>query len=119
MPFPRKFRRLVEIELPDVEAPDYVWVVYAVCAVTPQGCGWGGWMLEGAFKLGDGLTTDNRVTTRWGDTILPSMDAQICPRCGGETFRTGADLRMEPSNNQKRDSVPGRDYHVLPIEYDD
>jgi hypothetical protein len=50
MPLPRKFKHLIELELKDVETPDYVWLAYAVCAVEKDACGWGGWMIEAAFK---------------------------------------------------------------------
>ena len=38
MAFPRKFKHLLEIELKDVETPDYVWITYAVCAVEKDAC---------------------------------------------------------------------------------
>ena len=113
MPFPRKFRHLIELELEDVEPPDYVWLVYAVCAVRSEGCGWGGWMIEAAFKR-----TGERHPTVTGDKLLSSMDEQTCPRCGGETYRTGAALRLEPSKDQTPPRRPGVDYEVVPIEYE-
>jgi hypothetical protein len=114
MAFPRKFQHLLEIELGDVETPDYVWLVYAVCAVTAEGCGWGGWMIEGAFQR-----SEERHPTGTGDRLLPAMDEQVCPRCGRETFRTGTQIRFEPSPDQSQPWQPGRDYEVVPIEYED
>lgn len=111
MSFPRKFAPLLEIERGDVEAPDYVWLVYAVCAVSPVGCGWGGWMIEVAFKI-----TGERHATGTGDKALSAMDEQVCPRCGRQTFRTGASLRVVPSDDQRE---PGGDYETAPIEYED
>jgi hypothetical protein len=111
MSFPRKFAHLLEIERGDVEAPDYVELVYAVCAVSKEGCGWGGWMIEGAFKV-----TGQHHPTGTGDKLLPAVDEQICPRCGRETFRTGANLRLVPSEEQKRSPEPEVDYEVVPIE---
>ena len=114
MPFPRKFQSLLEIERDDVSVPDYVWLVYAVCAVSEDACGWGGWMIEGAFEKGDGSHP-----TSTGDALLPAVDQQVCPRCGRETFRTGASVRMVPSDDQKPPLEPGIDSEVSPMEYDD
>ena len=50
MAFPSKFKHWLEINSKDIEIPDYVWLTYAVCAVTNRGCGWGGWIIEGAFR---------------------------------------------------------------------
>ncbi len=114
MAFPRKFQRLLEIKRHDVSALDYVWLVYAVCAVSENACGWGGWMIEAAFHVGDGT-----YPTSTGDALVPAQDQQICPRCGQETFRTGASIRMVPSEDQKSLWEPGVDYEVSPLEYTD
>src|SRR4051812_48204403 len=111
MPFPRKFASLLEIERGDVEAPDYVWMVYAVCAVSPEGCGLGGWMIEAAFKV-----TGERHATGTGDKLLSAMDEQVCPCCGRQTFRTGAALRVVPSEDQRRSLEEGIDYETSPLE---
>ncbi|MHC4521304.1 MAG: hypothetical protein ACYTAS_22140, partial [Planctomycetota bacterium] len=111
MPFPRKFKRLIEIELKDVETPDYVWLTYAVCACVKDSCGWGGWMIECAMK-----ETTERYPTYTGEKLLPAMMDQVCPRCGKGTYRTAATIRMTPSEEQKRGLVEGRDYESLPIE---
>ncbi|BDI30732.1 hypothetical protein CCAX7_27830 [Capsulimonas corticalis] len=113
MPFPRKFQSLLEIERGDVTIPDYVWLVYAVCAVTKDSCGWGGWMVESAFQ------NDGGQSTSTGDILLPTMDEQRCPICGRETFRTGASVRMAPTQDQRLPRKPGVDYAVAPIEYDE
>ena len=113
MPFPRKFASLLEIECGDVEAPDYLWLAYAVCALSTEGCGWGGWTIEAAFKV-DGRTHP----TGTGDRVLPAADEQVCPRCGRGTFRTGAMLRVVPSADQNLPLVAGTDYEAVPIEYD-
>lgn len=114
MPFPRKFQHLLELELEEVDAPDYIWLVYAVCAVTPEGCGWGGWMIEAAFKR-----TDENHPTGTGDRLVPASDHQTCPRCGRETYRTGAALRMVPSDEQTPPLRPGIDYELVAPEFDD
>jgi hypothetical protein len=113
MAFPAKFRQLIELTAADVEKPDYVYLSYAVCAVTKEGCGWGGWMIEAAFRR-DG----KNHPTGTGDRLLSAADEQICPRCGGETFMTEVDLCMEPVGETKR-LRQGIDYEVVPIEYEE
>ena len=115
MAFPAKFRHLLELTAADVERPDYVWLSYAVCAVTADGCGWGGWTIEAAFRR-DG----QRHPTSTGDRVLSAADEQVCPRCGRETFRTEAELRVEPSADQSSSKLrPGGDYDVMPMEYEE
>jgi hypothetical protein len=110
MGFPRKFKKLLEIELDDVIAPDEAWLTYAVCAVEQDSCGWGGWMLEAAIAKPE---KDDHFM------VLPAVDEQLCPKCGRATFRTGASLRFVPSADQTPTCVPGIDYEVLPIDYDE
>ena len=112
MAFPRKFQSLIEIERSDVVIPDYLWLVYAVCAASQDACGWSGWMIEAAFQADGG-----DYPTSTGDAPLPAQDQQVCPRCGRETFRTGASVRMVPSEDQKLPLEPGIDYEASPIEY--
>lgn len=114
MAFPAKFRHLIERTAADVESPDYVWLAYAVCAVTTEGCGWEGWMIESAFRR-DGTN----YPTSTGDRRVSAMDEQICPRCGRQTFRTEVALRLEPSVDQAPPRRPGIDYEAAPIEYED
>ena len=114
MAFPRKWQRLLETELADVEIPDYVWLTYAVCGLTPDACGWGGWMIEGAFKL-----TGQREASATGDRVLSAADEQQCPHCGRGLFRTGAMVRFEPSANQVPPRQAGVDYRTSPIKYTD
>jgi hypothetical protein len=111
MALPRKFRHLIELELRDVEKPDYVWLTYAVCATEKDSCGWGGWMIEAAFKQ-----TDGKHLTGTGDKVLSAAMDQVCPRCGKTTFRTAASIRMVPSEDQTQ---PETDGECLPIEYED
>ena len=114
MPFPAKFRHLLELTADDVEAPDYVWLSYAVCAVTADGCGWGGWMIGSAFRR-DGA----KHPTGTGDRLVSAVDEQICPRCGRETFRTRVELRLEPSADQSPVRRASIDYEVAPMEYEE
>ena len=114
MSFTRKFQQLIETTAGEVEAPDYVWLAYAVCALTPDACGWGGWMVEAAFKA----SADHHPTAT-GDRLLSAADEQVCPRCGRATFRTGVALRLVPSADQTPPLREGADYDVAPIEYTD
>jgi hypothetical protein len=108
MPYPEKYRALLDLTLNDVEVPDYAWLTYAVCAVADDACGWGGWIIEGVFKI-----TGERYPTGTGDKLLPSADEQVCPQCGKPTFRTNASVRMEKSSDQTPvHGVPGVDYEV-------
>ena len=114
MPYPRKFKSLLESKLKDVEIPDYIWLTYAVCATEKDSCGWGGWIIEAAFKK-----SKNKHATSTGDKLLNAADKQICPQCGKELFRTAASVRYEPSKDQARSLVQGFDYEVVPLEYED
>lgn len=110
MAFPRKFQHLLEIELKDVQAPDYVWLTYAVCATEAESCGWGGWMIDAAFKK-----TGERHPPDAGDKVLPAVMNQTCPECGRTMFRTAASIRMTPSKHQ---SEPGSRVECFPIDYE-
>ena len=114
MAYPAKFRHLIERTTDDVERPDYVWLAYAVCAVTVDGCGWEGWMLETAFRQ-DGA----KHPTSTGDRALAAATEQVCPRCRRETFRTEVALRLEPSADQSAPLRAGVDYEIEPIKYED
>jgi hypothetical protein len=92
-----KFQGLLEIELKDIDVPDYGWVTYSVCGITPEACGCQDWILESLFK-GDGITR----SASGGSGKILSMDntEQLCPRCGRKLFRTRASLRLVPSVDQ-------------------
>jgi hypothetical protein len=51
MPFPEKFRPLIELSESQVTIADFVWLSYAVCAVDEDSCGWCGWVIESAWKV--------------------------------------------------------------------
>lgn len=109
MAFPRKFKELLQIEQEDVEKPEEAWLTYAVCATEKDSCGWGGWMLEALWK-----------NTSEKPQFLNANDEQICPRCGRETYRTGAGYRFTLSPDQTPIGVvAGVDYEDSPIEYED
>jgi hypothetical protein len=114
MPFPRKFKQLLELKLKDIEAPDYVLLTYAVCACEKDSCGWGGWMIEAAFKK----DTKKHLNST-GDKVLSAVMDQVCPVCGKDTFRTEASIKLIPSNDQTKVLIEGRDYESIPIEYED
>ena len=109
MGFPRKFKDLLEITLECVEKPDYAFLTYAVCACEADSCGWGGWILEGAFK-------DDPTRQEW-ERALPGDYTQRCPNCGKDTFRTEATVELRPAEDQSRVEI-GTD-NVAEIEYED
>jgi hypothetical protein len=39
MAYPEKYRARLDLTLSEVEAPDYAWLTYAVCAVADDACG--------------------------------------------------------------------------------
>jgi len=112
MAFPIKFKRQLEKGINDVTSPDYVFLVYAVCGVEEDSCGWEGWILESVYKKS---TTAHMTLT--GDEILNASDEQNCPRCGKTTFRTDALLKFDRAKDQKPPLVEGVDYETVPIEY--
>ena len=114
MPFPRKFQYLLDLRPADVELPDYAWLVYGVCGVEQDSCGWAGWVIEAVFQR------DGRLhPTGTGDKLLSADDGLQCPKCGRDLFRTES-VRMEPSADQKPPhGYPGIDYEVAPMEYED
>ena len=115
MPFPRKYQRLIETQLSDLEVPDYVWLNFSVCALEQESCGWAGWTIEGVYKR-----SAEALPTGTGDRLLEALDGHTCPRCGRQLFRTAASLRLEPSADQQPvHGVPGVDYAVRPVEYTD
>jgi hypothetical protein len=103
MPFPKKFKNLLETKRGQIEEPTSAWITYAVCGVEKDSCGWGGWILESA---------------KGASGELPSFTDQICPSCGKETFRTKVSIKFEPSKDQTRDLIEGRDYDVVPMQYE-
>jgi len=116
MPFPLKFKKLIETDLKDVEAPDYIWLNYAVCACDTDSCGWGGWIIEAAYKI----LGEKEFPTGTGDSLLNADYRQVCPRCGKGLFRTGASVRYTPSADQTPvHGMPGIDYDVAEIQYEE
>jgi len=116
MGFPKKFKHLLESTVDDVDRPDYLWLSFAVCATTAEACGWGGWMIEGAYK-----NTGKHDPTASGDQLLSfDNESQRCPRCSHPLFRTEVSLRFTPSQDQTNlTGVAGVDYEVAPMEYDE
>ena len=108
MAFPRKFRHLIETKTGDVITPSHVWITYCACAVNRDSCGWGGWTLEAVF---------HDPKAKAGEKVLDAQTDQLCPVCGGETYRTGASYRFDLSSNQT--SPIEMDYDVAPVEYTD
>lgn len=87
MPLPKKFKELLESG--PAETPDYVWMVHTVCGVERESCGWHGWALEGAARVGEPR-----------HTYVESDDRVRCPNCGRLLFRTGDALRFDRAPQQ-------------------
>jgi len=114
MPFPQKFKPILEPDPASIPRPDYVWLAYAACGVEPTSCGWSGWVIEGAFRH-----STRHAPTSTGDELLPADDELKCPRCNLALFRTGIALRCEPPADQESPvGEPGADYDVAPMEYE-
>lgn len=112
MTFPLKFKKQLEKGLNDVTSPDYIYLVYAICGLEKDSCGWEGWMLEAVFKK-----SEDKYPTITGDKLLSSVNEQVCPKCGKTTFRTDVVLRFELS---KEPIVSNAfEYAVAPMEYVD
>lgn len=113
MPFPLRFKPLLELTLADLTMPDYLWLTYAVCGCEHESCGWHGWVPEAVFARS--ATTQPTGT---GDALLPSC-GEACPSCGKPLFRTAASVRFEPSVSQvPAHGEPHVAYEVGPIEYE-
>jgi hypothetical protein len=87
MPFPEKFRTLIELEDTQVEVPDYLWLAYSVCAVSEDSCGWQGWTIESAKKGNENQPGEHEVASVAAE--------QKCPHCGKPLYRTGIDKRYD------------------------
>jgi hypothetical protein len=105
MPFPKKFRDLIELTESQVTLPDYVWLSYAVCACKQDSCGWGGWIIESVWKEVPGGK----------DMPLQADTEQRCPRCDKQLFRTEIEkqFRLNPDSGPKI-TYP---YESSPIEF--
>src|SRR5689334_22688402 len=77
MPFPQKFRGLIEIREDEVNIPDIVYLSYSVCAVGNESCGWGGWTIESAKRVMDDAEQE----------VFEADTGQKCPRCGRDLYR--------------------------------
>ena len=108
MPFPLKFKHLIELSPHQVEKPTGVWLNYGVCASRDDSCGWTGWVVDRVESRHCGTAT-----------MLPSDDDLNCPKCGNPLFRTDVNLRFELSRDQSPTLIPNVDYDTAPIRYSD
>jgi len=113
MPFPKKFKLLLEPDPASVSRPDYAWLCYAVCACDADACGWSCWITDGVFRR-----TETRFPTSTGDEALTSPEPHSCPVCGRRLFRTDVAVRMEPSADQERPLRLVADYDADNMEYE-
>jgi hypothetical protein len=101
MPFPEKFRELIEIREDQVTVPDVVYLAYGVCAAEEESCGWGGWIVESAKKIQGAIIKEVEADTE-----------QRCPVCGRVVFRTIVKrFLLDPDWN------PTIAYDVVPIAF--
>ena len=113
--FPLKFKQLIETQRGDIELPDVVWLVYAVCACEHDSCGWTGWLIEALYKKEEKNTAGEA-----GKRLLSANYEQKCPNCHKQLFRTDISLQLEVSTNQTPiHGIAGVDYEVAKIEYID
>jgi len=78
-----------ELTKKDISLPSEAWVVYAVCGIEQDSCGWEGWIIES-------ITSDENNE----EIQLKCMNEQICPDCGKSLFRTDTQIKMKYSPNQ-------------------
>jgi hypothetical protein len=107
MPFPRKFKELLESTAP--QAPDHVWVVYTVCGTERESCGWRGWAFGGAYRAGQPA----------GCGFLESDNYLRCPHCRCPLFCLDGGLRFDLAPQQGEELKPGIDYEVADMVYVD
>jgi hypothetical protein len=112
--FPKKFKKLLEIQKEDIDNPDYIFLTYAVCAMEADSCGWGGWLIEAAYQK-----SDKKYPTSTGDKLLPTCYCDDCPKCGKPLFRTDACILLEPSQREISSLLPDMEYEKIPIQYED
>jgi hypothetical protein len=85
VPFPAKFKGLLELRAGDVEAPRHACLVYAVCGRETHSCGWHGWALAGVWRDRDPSHDDPHPD------LLPGAYEARCPRCGRELVNVNAE----------------------------
>jgi hypothetical protein len=104
MPFPSKFKALLEAKPGDVASPSEIWISFAVCGTSQDSCGWSGWILESV------VDAEGRQ--------LPAATDQVCGRCGKQLFRTVVAIKAVQAPDQSSTLVPGRDYVASPTDYE-
>ncbi|MDP0500623.1 MAG: hypothetical protein Q7P63_11035 [Verrucomicrobiota bacterium JB022] len=115
MALPKKFHELRDLEVDDVDLPDCVWIVYAVCGVKEGSCGWEGWIIDAPLKKGvpGQFKRDILWMRSTEEAVLPCDPDCRCPKCGQALYRTGVSLRMEPAADETPPMIPGVDYELL------
>ena len=78
----KKLKELEDLSAADVIAPDFALLTFAVCTLGVDACGWGGWLLEAAWR------------TEAEFSPVPAVTNQICPQCQKTLFRTLAQHRF-------------------------
>jgi hypothetical protein len=75
--------------------PGFAWIVFAVCAVGDDACGWAGWIVD---ELCAGVPHEDASVS--GCELLPADYSEKCPQCGKQLFRTAFERRLEASPDQ-------------------
>jgi len=112
VPFPEKFKHLLEMRQGDVESPRHVCLVYAVCGHETHSCGWHGWILAAAWRdPGQGDPDGDPY-----DYLLPgAYESDVrCPRCGRALASTGVKAWLAP----ERCPWPGHESDGAPMQYE-
>jgi hypothetical protein len=104
MPISSDIKSLTNTSFLNVEKPDYVCLTYAVCRIGKESCGWGGWIIEAAFKI----NKNKRSNTVTGDKLVLSDSTQRCPVCGKMLFRTDVSGKYDYSLDQPFPLPPKR-----------
>ncbi len=105
MPFPEKFRKLIELREEQVTIPDYVWLAYGVCGAEEDSCGWQGWIIESAWKIVEGKEVEVKADAE-----------QDCPICSKQVYRTEVEkcFRFDPNAGPKLNSS----YETAPLSFE-
>jgi hypothetical protein len=106
MPFPRKFKHLIERDTTGLTAPEAVRIEFCACATETDSCGWQGWTLS-ALDPSPAETRRHEADTR-----------QRCPRCDRPLFHIGPELKYYRSPEQETDLSNGTEC-VVPTFVED
>jgi hypothetical protein len=109
LPYPAKFRHLMQTAEFSATVPDVVRLAFALCCAEQDSCGWTGWIIEAAWN--------GESDAEWAERkFVPTADNQRCPDCGKQTFRTGLARHYGLQSVQPVEAI---NHDVVPITFDD